>query len=322
MSDFTARLYRVGFPPDADGDTVLAGAIKNGARAVVSLDWHDTMRDPTLEPAGEAVLRHQGESVVGEGQIFDTPRGRELRKRLRERGGAQQWSVGYRVLESRHPTPEELRTYPDTKRVIVRWALDEVSPVTLGACGPTCRTLAAKSVKCACGCGCDVRDVALKELARFEALRARLLLPELSRQIAELKPFADAESKQLDPATVPAEVRAAGEWGAKAGTVLSGSRRGTPPIVWLDPASENVGFGFASTAGGSIYVKALSDPEDVVFIAAHEAVHGAGVKDETECSAIAELALTGWRALKAKRPEPTPMPTTYWALLRAMQSGT
>lgn len=316
MGDFTARLYRTGFPPDADGDVMLAGAIEDGARAVVSVDKHDTMRDPTLGPAGEAVLRHQGETVVAEGRTFDTPRGRELAKRLRERGPSQQWSVGYRVLEWRRPTAEELALYPDTKRLIIGWAVDEISPVTLGACGPTCRTLAAKGVKCACGCGCDVRDAALKELARFEALRARLLLPELSRQIAELKPFADAESKQLDPATVPAEVRAAGEWGAKAGTVLSGSRRGTPPIVWLDPASENVGFGFASTAGGSIYVKALSDPADVVFIAAHEAVHGAGVKDETECSAIAESALLGWRALKAKRASPPPTPTTYWALLR------
>lgn len=316
-ADFLARLYRVGFPPDADGDVIFAGAIEDGVTAQVSLEQHDTMRDPSIESAGEAVLRHQGESVVGEGVIFDTPRGRELRKRLREREGAQQWSVGYRVLEWRRPTSEELALYPDTKRVIVRWAVDEISPVQLGACGPTCRTLAAKGVKCACGCGCDVRDAALKELVRFEAVRARTI----AYRLADMARFVEAEDKQLDPSEIRDDVRRAAAWGVKAGAVLvGGGRPGAPlQIVWFSADVRGM-RGFAVVGKGPIYLRETADPEEALYAAAHEGAHAAGVNGEDECGSIAQLALTGWRTRNVEHAAPAPR-AGYWELLRRMQDG-
>lgn len=285
MADFTGRLYRIGFPPDADGDVVLAGAIEDGDKAQVSLAQHDTMRDPTLEPAGEAVLRHQGEAVVGEGTIYDTPRGRELRKRLRERGGSQQWSVGYRVLESRRPTPAELALYPDTKRVIARWAVDEISPVVLGACGPTCRTLAAKGVKCACGCS-GLEEAALRELLRFEKTKAHMLalrVQDIGRELAErARPphwSTIAEQHEVEAWEVHEQRRAAAAKGIALALAALGSRA-VPAVRWFrhdTPGVDALGW---SSKGRDIWIRDGLELSDTASVAAHEVVHHLGHRDE------------------------------------------
>ncbi|GIW51192.1 MAG: hypothetical protein KatS3mg081_0547 [Gemmatimonadales bacterium] len=94
---FTAIIYRIGGPPDADADIVLPGAIQNGARVKVSLFNHDAQLLP-LEPAGEAQIFERGDFAVAEGTTFDNPRGRMLAALLRAGGESVQWSVGYRVL--------------------------------------------------------------------------------------------------------------------------------------------------------------------------------------------------------------------------------
>jgi hypothetical protein len=146
---FSARVFVIGGPPDADGDVILDD--NDGATVRVSLDQHDSLKDPTLEPAGEAVLQRKGNAVIAYGVIADTDRGRALRGKLRQAGAAQEWSVGFYVDVSRAPTAKELEQWPDARRVITKWTVEEISPVRRGACGPTCRTTSAK---CA-GSQCD-----------------------------------------------------------------------------------------------------------------------------------------------------------------------
>jgi len=148
---FSARVYVVDGPPDADGDVIARGAIADGHKVRVSLDSHDTLLSDAAA-AGAAELRHVVDAVHASGVIDDSARGQMLRAKLLEAGPGQQWSIGFFVLESRSPSAQELGRYPDMKRLIKRWDPVEISPVRLGACGPTCRTLGAK---CRGDCGCN-----------------------------------------------------------------------------------------------------------------------------------------------------------------------
>jgi hypothetical protein len=176
---FAARTFKVWSSPDADGDVIADD--NNGRQVKVSLADHDSFRDPALEPAGTAVLRRVGDSVHAIGRAYDSPRGKQLRDLLVTRGPGLQWSVGYRVLEFRAPSSKELATWPDARRVIEKWDVFEVSPVGSGACGPTCRTLAAKC-QGGCGCGGTLPDPEFEKLvAQHRALGEALsrgALPE------------------------------------------------------------------------------------------------------------------------------------------------
>jgi hypothetical protein len=180
--DFSCRVYVVDGPPDADGDVIARGAIQDGVSCKVSLAQHDTLLDATLEPAGDATLHHVGQAVHAVGRARDSARGRELRTMLKKLGPAAQWSVGYKVRESREPTADELAIYPDLQRRILVWEVPEISPVQAGACGPTCRTLGAKArtgkPACRCGTPSSVNPEAMRrEYERFQTT---------SRQVAQL----------------------------------------------------------------------------------------------------------------------------------------
>lgn len=154
VGTFSARVFVIGGPPDADGDVIFDD--NDGVTVLVSLDNHDTLFDRTLEPAGEATLRRTGDAVYAIGEVTDTARGHLLREKLLANGPAQEWSVGFRVIDSRPPSAKELEVFPDARRIIERWSVKEISPVHRGACGPSCRTTGAKCAAGGCACTPDV----------------------------------------------------------------------------------------------------------------------------------------------------------------------
>ncbi len=167
---FRARLFLIGGPPDNDGDVIYDPC--EGRRIHLSVKEHDLIYDPTLEPAGEAILRQEGNAVVAEGRAFDTERGHRLREHLVAKGHRSEWSVGFVVTDGRDPTADQRRAWPDVKRVIYGWDVFEASVVTRGACGPSCRTLEAKTKSCGCS------DAAPLDLAAVQATldRARFVI--------------------------------------------------------------------------------------------------------------------------------------------------
>ncbi|HEV8381610.1 MAG TPA: hypothetical protein VGQ29_08495 [Gemmatimonadales bacterium] len=191
LDTFSARVYMIGALPDADGDVLLVDT--SGTVVKVSLEQHDTILQPGLEPAGEARLERQGNAIVARGMIYDTPRGRALRQKLREAGDRQEWSIGFFPLETRKPTAAELAKWPDARRIIERMDLREISPVRAGACGPHCRTLPGKSrggaveVKVEVKCGACARLVSptARAIAECEARNAAVFGSISARAAAE-----------------------------------------------------------------------------------------------------------------------------------------
>lgn len=205
---FRARLFLVGGPPDNDGDVMLDP--NEGRRVRVSLHEHDTLRDPALEPAGEGVLQQEGNAVVLVGRTFDTPRGQHLRAHLAAKGQQSEWSVGYVVGDGREPTAEQQRRWPDAKRVIYAWDVVEASLVTRGACGPTCRTLEAKS------CGCGIAAPALPDPAAVERLLERANLLVIASEHAERQhDFAMRDCAHLVPEDTQREAKRLVAFGCK-----------------------------------------------------------------------------------------------------------
>lgn len=108
---------------DSDGDIVAASAFTDGQ--AVPLTWaHDW-----TQPVGKGVIRVLPDRAVFAGQFFlDTAAGREAYQTVKNMGDLQEYSWGFRVLDSDYAE----RDGQDV-RVITKAEVYEVSPVLVGA---------------------------------------------------------------------------------------------------------------------------------------------------------------------------------------------
>jgi HK97 family phage prohead protease len=120
---------------DTDGDVVRASAFTDGQE--VPMVWaHDW-----AHPVGKGVIRvGQGQAVFDGSFFMDTTAGAEAYRTVKAMGGLQEWSWGFRVLESDIAPPpdgmEAPKTWhlPDGKvQYITKTEVFEVSPVLVGA---------------------------------------------------------------------------------------------------------------------------------------------------------------------------------------------
>ncbi len=109
--------------PDREGDLIVSGALAND-RAVVSSAEHAVFLGKE-EPVGEARLFEKDGRLWGE-VTYDSG-ARPAAACDRVNGMRPAWSVGYRVLKHRAPTPQEAAR--GTQRVILAWEILEISPV-------------------------------------------------------------------------------------------------------------------------------------------------------------------------------------------------
>lgn len=151
---------------DSDGDVVMPSAFTEGQSVplVWSHDW--------AQPVGRGVVKVQPDRAVFEGQFFtDTVAGREAYLTVKAMSDLQEFSWGFRVLESEPGTFEERAV-----RFIKRAEVFEVSPVLVGANRST-YTLDIKADKCM-GMGGPADG-------SFEALSADLSEAFTARQVPE-----------------------------------------------------------------------------------------------------------------------------------------
>ncbi|MFQ5705543.1 MAG: HK97 family phage prohead protease [Gemmatimonadales bacterium] len=159
---------------DHDGDVTLEGAFEDGAKVAISAYGHASHFGSL--PVGRGTIRAEKNRAVLEGQFFlDTPDGRATFDVIKGMGELQEFSYGFDILETGDVAslPEELQS---ARRVLQKLKVSEVSPVLLGA-GIGTETIAIKDQKEDQETKEDeeIRALALKELARFERTRARLL---------------------------------------------------------------------------------------------------------------------------------------------------
>lgn len=164
---------------DHDGDVTLPGAFENGAKVTISAYGHKSWMGEL--PVGRGVIAVDEDRAVLDGKFFlSTEAGRETFETVKAMGDLQEWSYGFDVLEvgKVDDLPEELN---GAFRVLSKLKVHEVSPVLLGA-GIDTRTLAVKHKEPQAiepepeqKLIDDMATEAIKELARFERTRARLL---------------------------------------------------------------------------------------------------------------------------------------------------
>lgn len=117
---------------DREGDIVRRSAFVDGQE--VPMVWaHDWTR-----PIGKGVVRVEKDHARFEGDFFPTTDGQQARLAIRSMDQLQQYSWGFRVLDTQ--PNEKIRGYDITKAEVF-----EVSPVLIGANQET-STLAVKSL--------------------------------------------------------------------------------------------------------------------------------------------------------------------------------
>lgn len=119
---------------DSDQDIVTAQAFQSGQE--VPMVWaHDWTR-----PVGKGVIRVEPDRAVFDGQFFmDTPDGVNAYKTVKNMGGLQQYSWGFRVTDAEYGEKDGTQV-----RYIKGAEVYEVSPVLVGANSQT-HTLSIKS---------------------------------------------------------------------------------------------------------------------------------------------------------------------------------
>lgn len=129
---------------DKDEDIITATAIDDGAKVSMSSYGHDAVFGTA--PVGKGRLFVEGTKAVFKGRVFlNTTRGRDTFELLKEMGGDQQWSFGFRILGAEVPTDEQRKL--GARRILTKLDAFEVSPVIVGA-GVGTRTLGVKGAKC------------------------------------------------------------------------------------------------------------------------------------------------------------------------------
>jgi hypothetical protein len=176
---------------DRDGDIIQKGAVKNGQKVTMSAYGHDAIFG--ARPAGKGTVTERGDDAVFNGRAFLSTRdGQDTWAVLKEMGGDQQWSFGYRVLQSNTPTDAQKKD--GARRVITSLDIFEVSPVLEGA-GIGTHTTA-------------VKEASSEKFERLAELAAKGIVAEKAEQDAATK--AAAELKAAEDARIAAE-RAAAE---------------------------------------------------------------------------------------------------------------
>lgn len=126
---------------DRDGDVIREGAIKSGAKVQMSDYAHNLMWGG--KPVGKGTLVVEGNKAVFKGRLFlKTADGRNTFETLKEMGGDQEWSFGFRVTGWEAPDEDEKKQ--GAFRILTKLEAFEVSPVLRGA-GIGTRTVAVKS---------------------------------------------------------------------------------------------------------------------------------------------------------------------------------
>jgi hypothetical protein len=125
---------------DKDGDRALPGAAPDGKAILISSYMHSSWGDRL--PIGTGTVKEEGGELKVYGQInLKTDAGREHYETIKFTGGLQEWSYGYKVIDS-----EEVTEDGEKIRNLKKFDIFEASPVLLGA-GVDTRTLSIKSAK-------------------------------------------------------------------------------------------------------------------------------------------------------------------------------
>lgn len=163
---------------DRDGDIVTASALMPHNGKELPMVWaHDWS-----QPVGKGQLVVSEKSAVFAGNFLDTARGKEAYETVKQMGGLQQWSWGFRVTES-----DWEKQGGKSVRLIKGVEPFEVSPVLVGA-NPYTSTLAVKGLDALTD---DDRD----ELARkLIALRDA----DIHKVLAEITDVHDAQCTKKD----------------------------------------------------------------------------------------------------------------------------
>jgi hypothetical protein len=115
---------------DYDDDFTLPGAFEEGAPVLISAYGHKTWMG--YKPVGRGTIHSDQEKAWLDGQFFmDTIEGLDTFKTIKGTAELQEWSYGYKVLETGEVN-EEMRQR-GIWRVIKKAAVFEVCPVMLGA---------------------------------------------------------------------------------------------------------------------------------------------------------------------------------------------
>lgn len=157
---------------DKDNDRTIPGAFPDGRELLVSSYQHSSWT--AALPVGKAVIHEEGENVLAYGQFnLNSQIGRDHYETVKFSGGLQEWSYGYRVVDS-----EEVTEDGQTIRILKRIEPVEISPVLLGA-GVGTTTLSIKS---------EDKDTGLKYVDQAETTLAEVTaLLERTRSLADLR---------------------------------------------------------------------------------------------------------------------------------------
>lgn len=125
---------------DKDEDIIRHDAIPDGAKVSMSSYGHDAVFG--ARPVGKGKLFVDGAKLVFKGRVFlGTTDGRDTFEVLKEMGGDQEWSFGFRILGAEVPSEDERKQ--GARRILTKLDCFEVSPVIVGA-GVGTRTLGVK----------------------------------------------------------------------------------------------------------------------------------------------------------------------------------
>jgi hypothetical protein len=296
---------------DHDAEVIWPGAIKDGSKVKMSSYGHDivgSLFGGGAMPVGKGAITVEGNRAVFRGRVFQsTERGRETFSVLKEMGRDQEWSFGFRILESQPPDEDWLKR--GAERILTKLEVFEVSPVLLGA-GVGTTTLSAKCTACGARspCECGARQPARAEPTRAEiadlaARSARVLAqqgallhaPASSAEVAETERILRDARRALNllpKVAVDAErqdwAREVASWGAKQWQVA-------PPLVkWFSRLDAPDAAGMSYPGAREIWLCSdLRAPAQVAKITLHELSHYArGVRGlpNTEAEVRADTA--------------------------------
>lgn len=112
---------------DTDGDVVLSSAFKDGQE--VGMIWSHSWGSRAI---GKGTISVEEDRAVFRGNFFlDTQDGSEAYKTVKNMGGLQEWSWGFKVLDA--DIVEDDESPFGYKRIIKSTEVYEVSPVLIGA---------------------------------------------------------------------------------------------------------------------------------------------------------------------------------------------
>jgi hypothetical protein len=149
---------------DKDEDIIRRDAIPDGSKVLMSSYGHDAVFG--ARPVGKGRLFTEGNKAVFKGRIFlGTADGKDTFEVLKEMGGDQEWSFGFRVLGAEVPGDDEKKL--GARRILTKLDAFEVSPVIVGA-GVGTRTVGVK------GCS-PIADIAKLNESADRMFKRRLV---------------------------------------------------------------------------------------------------------------------------------------------------